>query len=273
MKQYRIGDFAEQMGVSIDFIKYYEEKGLLSSWKDPKNRYHYYPFHQASTVMQILYFRSLGYNVKEIYDLLHNMDEEACFQQFANKANELEASREKLNYTISQLRFFQSALQRGKKKQWYITQVPSIYFLPHTNGEEYIRDDRTSGQIRQWNGHFPFVYILDRWFWDEQKQQYVAMQHGRAIESDMAQRLQLDVAEPASQIPATRCLEYYLNYSHDTRFDHQEKTLTTDKYEEVFRVIRQQNFKIVGDMFVRYITLTDQDGKQNELDVVYIPIE
>ena len=39
------------------------------------------------------------------------------------------------------------------------------------------------------------------------------------------------------------------------------------------RVIRQQNFKIVGDMFVRYITLTDQDGKQNELDVVYIPIE
>ena len=44
MKQYRIGDFAEQMGVSIDFIKYDEEKGLIKSWKDPKNRYHYYPF-------------------------------------------------------------------------------------------------------------------------------------------------------------------------------------------------------------------------------------
>ena len=99
------------------------------------------------------------------------------------------------------------------------------------------------------------------------------MQHGRAIEADIAQRLQLDVAEPASQLPATRCLEYYLNYSHNTRFDQQENTLTTEKYEEVFRVIRQQNFKIVGDMFVRYITLTDQDRKQNELDVVYIPIE
>lgn len=272
MKQYRIGDFAEQMGVSIDFIKYYEEKGLIKSWKDPKNRYHYYPFNQASTVMQIQYFRSMGYNVKEIYDLLQSLNTEEIVRQFGAKAEELEASREKLNYTISELRFFQSALRRGQKHQWYITQTQAMYYLPHTNGEEYIRDTETAARMRQWNSQFPYVYILDRWFWDEGRQGFSGMQHGRAIDADIARRLNLDVHEPACYVPAARCLEYYLEYTHDVSFD-QANTLTTQKYEEVFRVIRQQNFKIVGDMFVRYITLMDQDGKQKELDVVYIPIE
>jgi len=272
MKQYRIGDFAEQMGVSIDFIKYYEEKGLIKSWQDPKNRYHYFPFNQSSTVMQIQYFRSMGYNVKEIQELLNSLNAEQSYQQFGAKAQELEVSREKLNYTIAQLRFFQSALKRGRRGEWYVTQVPAIYFLPHTNEEEYIRDAETTTRMKQWNNQFPFVYILDRWFWNGDQQRYEKMQHGRAIEADIAHRLSLDVEAPACYLPATRCLEYYLNYSHDTSFD-QSSTLTTQKYEDVFRVIRQQNFKIVGDMFVRYITLTDQDGRQNELDVVYVPIE
>ena len=272
MKQYRIGDFAEQMGVSIDFIKYYEEKGLIKSWKDPKNRYHYYPFNQSSTVMQIQYFRSMGYNVKEIHDLLHTLNTEQTLQQFASKAEELEQSRQRLDYTISQLRFFQSALQRGQKHQWYITQTPDTYYLPHTNDEEYIRDAETAARMKQWNSHFPYVYILDRWFWDADKKEYTGMQHGRAIDAHIARRLKLDVHEPACFVPTARCLEYYLEYTHDISFD-QANTLTTQKYEDVFRIIRQQNFKIVGDMFVRYITLMDQDGKQKELDVVYVPIE
>lgn len=272
MKQYRIGDFAEQMGVSIDFIKYYEEKGVIHSWQDPKNRYHYYPFVQSWVVMQIQYFRSMGYNVKEIRELLHTLNAEQSYEQFGAKAQELEEHREKLNYTISQLHFLQSALKRCKKGDWYITQVPAIYFLPHTNGEEYIRDAEIAKRMKQWNNQFPYVYVLDRWFWDGEKQKYERMQHGRAIEVDIARRLQLDVGAPATYVPETRCLEYYFNYSHDTRFD-QSSTLTAEKYEDVFRVIQQQNFKIAGDMFVRYITLTDQDGRQNELDVVYVPIE
>ena len=36
----------------------------------------------------------------------------------------------------------------------------------------------------------------------EEAEEYVAMQHGRALEADIAQRLQLDVTTPASYLPA-----------------------------------------------------------------------
>ena len=36
MKRYRIGELAKMMCVSLDFIRFYEEKGLIEAWVDPK---------------------------------------------------------------------------------------------------------------------------------------------------------------------------------------------------------------------------------------------
>ncbi len=266
--QYRIGDFAEQMGVSIDFIKYYEEKGLITSRQDANNRYHYYALNQSVKLLHILLFRSMGYSAKDIYELLHGMDADQAYETFGKQADILELSRKKLDRSIAELRYYQSALERGKRGEWYITQIPAMYFLPHTNGAEYIRSPETASRVKQWNNHFPFVFYVDRWLWDEKDKRYTYEQHGRAIEASMAAELEIDVSGPVYYVPAVRCLEYYLDYG----FDDYEK-LTLDKYEEVFRIIKKQNFNICGDMFVRYITLTEHEGKQNALNVLYIPVQ
>ena len=60
------------MCVSLDFIRFYEEKGLIEAWVDPKNNYHYYDVSQSEMIYLIQLYRKLGYSVKETIDLMKN---------------------------------------------------------------------------------------------------------------------------------------------------------------------------------------------------------
>ena len=274
MKRYRIGDFARQMGVSIDFIKYYEENGLITSFQDPENRYHYYDFSQSQRVMQIQYLRGLGYGVKEISALLKTAGREQAAALFGQKAQEHRASLRRSAYAAGQLKKYGQALEYGAARRWYIVQTPAFCFLPHTNDEEYIRTEAVTRRIAEWNRHVPFVYGLDRWFFDAAHTSgayFGAMQHGRAIEAAIADELGLSVSDPVCCFPEQRCLEYYMTYTHDLSFN-KSPSLTVDKFRAVLDVIEEKHFQITGDMFVRFLSLFQEDGKEKELDVLYIPV-
>lgn len=98
------------------------------------------------------------------------------------------------------------------------------------------------------------------------------MQHGRAIEASIARELNLDISAPVHYIKEQRCLEYYFDYTHQESFN-QSPSLTADKFQEAFEVIAQKNFRITGDMFVRFLTFFQEDNKEKELNVLYIAVE
>lgn len=274
MKRYRIGDFAKQMGVSVDFIKYYEENGLITSFQDPQNHYHYYDFSQSQCVMQIQYLRSLGYGVKEISALLKTADRVQAAALFAKKGREHEDSQRRCRYAAGQLEYYGKALECSASGRWYIVQTPAFYFLPHTNDEEYIRAEAVTGRIAEWNRHAPFVYGLDRWFFDASRScgaVFGPMQHGRAVEAAVAEELGLKTDSPACRFPSQRCLEYYLEYAHAPSFN-ASPSLTIHKFDAALAVIEEKGFQIAGDMFVRFLSIFQEQGKEKELDVLYIPI-
>lgn len=275
MRRYRIGDFAKQMGVSVDFIKYYEENGLIASVQDPQNHYHYYDFSQSQCVMQIQYLRSLGYGVKEISALLKTANRRQAAALFEKKAREHEDSLRRYMYAARQLKQYGEALEYSASHRWYIVQTPAFYFLPHTNDEEYIRTEAVTGRIAEWNRHAPFVYGLDRWFFgasDSHGAAFGPMQHGRAVEAEAARELGIAVDPPACYFPSQRCLEYYLEYAHDPSF-RTSPSLTIHKFAAALAVIEEKGFKIAGDMFVRFLSIFQEQEREKELDVLYIPID
>lgn len=106
-------------------------------------------------IMQIQYLRSLGYSVKEITILLKTADRNQSAALYREKAAEHLASIRRSTYAAEQLHYYQAALEHGSTGLWYIVQKPAIYFLPHTNGEEYIRTDETAALMKLWNKHTP----------------------------------------------------------------------------------------------------------------------
>ena len=64
-KPYRIGEYARYMGVTPDFLKHYEQFGLITP-SVAENGYRYYPFRESSRLLDCLTLRGYGVPLKEM---------------------------------------------------------------------------------------------------------------------------------------------------------------------------------------------------------------
>ena len=69
MVSYRIGEYAQKMGVTPDFLKYYEQLGVIHS-QTRENGYRYYPFNQSYKILECMRLKSYGFSVREMEQLL-----------------------------------------------------------------------------------------------------------------------------------------------------------------------------------------------------------
>lgn len=268
MKQYRIGEFAKQMGVSIDFIKYYESEGVIRSVQDPRNRYHYYDFNQSKLVQMIQYYRSFGFSAQDVVVLLRHADNSEVIRLFDEKEQVHRRRILDSTHITAQLGFMAHALRAEPDGTWYIIRHPAVCFLAHTNDEEYITDERTVRALKAWRQAVPYVYGVDRCVMNADKS---LIQHGLAILEEDAKRLSLPLEAPVLYLPETRCLEYYLDVEHADSFD-ASPSLSVEVFEPVLRIVEEKHFTIAGDMFIRFISFYCRNGVQCEKNVLYIPV-
>lgn len=59
-RQYRIGDFARYLGVTAEFLKHYQESGLLDVTQRASG-YRYYGFDQSARILQYMRLRNYGH--------------------------------------------------------------------------------------------------------------------------------------------------------------------------------------------------------------------
>lgn len=70
---FKIGEFSKITQVSVRMLRYYEEQKLLSpACIDPSNGYRLYSAHQIEELNRIVLMRNLGFDVKEMKELLMN---------------------------------------------------------------------------------------------------------------------------------------------------------------------------------------------------------
>jgi DNA-binding transcriptional MerR regulator len=73
-EQWTIGEVAQLFGVSTDMLRYYERAGLLSPRKNRENGYRHYTYDEIVVIMDILFFRNLELSVKDIRQILTEMN-------------------------------------------------------------------------------------------------------------------------------------------------------------------------------------------------------
>ena len=75
MKMYFIKQVSELSGVSVRTLHHYDNIGLLSPKKDEKG-YRYYSEEELSYLQTILYYKYLGFSLKEIQSLMQQKEED-----------------------------------------------------------------------------------------------------------------------------------------------------------------------------------------------------
>src|SRR5438270_13884142 len=76
---YTVKQVARVSGVSVRTLHFYDETGLLKPAYQKANGYRYYEEPQLLTLQQILFYRELGFELKQIKQILQRRG----FQKFA----------------------------------------------------------------------------------------------------------------------------------------------------------------------------------------------
>ena len=106
----QIKEFAEQIGVSVRTLHYYDEIGLLKpSEVDAQNGYRFYDEKSLERMQEILFFRELDFSLKTIAQLLSSPDYDKQ-QALTRQRNLLLAKKERLERLIDAL----DSLEKGE---------------------------------------------------------------------------------------------------------------------------------------------------------------
>lgn len=201
MKQYRIGDYAKYLGVTPDLLKHYEEMGIIHSDRS-KSGYRYYSFITTIELIESIRLRNYGLTLREIREVLtlHSADNAQMERLFGEKMEILQQEiqlYEALEKDYAEFCRWKEPLET-REWDWEICRSRPMYFLPHTDCYDFLKDSRIYELLNTWMSFIPMVKSTMR---SEQDRRTT---WGFIVEEEMARNLQIPINDVVERIPAQR---------------------------------------------------------------------
>ena len=182
-----ISQVAKLTGVSIWTLQYYDEIGLLKPSKLTAAGYRMYDDNALQTLQQILFFKELGFPLKEIKEILEKPD----FDRIAafKKQKELFLlKRDRLDRLIQLLERLEKGKQSGTGKAGICHGIPEVgvrtrHIPKYGNSTpEHFKSNQTETVIQHWGSIENFDMFIQKIKDDEEHVAKLAIQQFGSIE-------------------------------------------------------------------------------------------
>lgn len=201
MKEYRIGDFARNMGVTPDLLKHYEEQGLLQPSRS-ESGYRYYPFPTAMLLMECVKLRNFGLTLRESRELVaqHSLNNGQAMRRIDEG---VERMRRDFTFREALIETYEDSLRwmeplKTRETDWEVRWSRPVCFLPHTDGFEFLHDPRIYALLKSWMAALPVVKSTLKVDADGRAT------YGLLVEERMLRRLGLPENDIVEHIPSQR---------------------------------------------------------------------
>lgn len=237
MKNYRIGELSKYLGVTPDFIKYYEKEGMIESI--PGTSPKLYPFNQSSKILECIKLRNLGFSAREMHDCLYSDIQ----KDYLKTKEELDFEIKKNLAFSKEIEDYHRWIQNFENDPlpYALQTVDSFYFLKHTSFTDFIHDENIYTIINSWMKLMPIVKstvhlkmkngIITQRTW------------GLSISKQDAENFNVPVNEACTLIPEQKMLQYNLI----------NKEMGKEKEEKIYsQIITETNntkLKLSGEIF------------------------
>ena len=270
MSKYRIGEFANVLGVTPDFLKYYEKEQLLIPEKDQKSGYRYYQFRQTAMLMQHIRDRNLGFSIKESQKVAKDIS-------FDEYMDTLRQKKQTLTQSIARSQLLLEYISRMEQVEkwmqqpgvWYIEEVPSIWLLPHSQDDLFLGDTELTKAAGVWYLQAPVTKSCCVYSPDYLQNQGIRTFCLAATE-EAVQTLKLPLPPQAKKSPGCRCLIIPV---HET-ISWSEPTSKKDNYlAPVKQILEKYHFQVTGKFYrMMYAVFDRTDHTRDSWHVFYVPI-
>ena len=264
--QYKIGEFSKYMGVTPDFLKHYEQYGLIQPNISESN-YRYYNFEKASDVIECIRLRNWGFSLKEIQNITQEASMEEILSYYQKKSEELQKMIHFHQILIEELKRFESWVHSSNNK-WTIQYLNESIFLPHSMNKEFIQDPRIYEIMEQWTKYLPVVHSSQRIFdcFDQNKEPYCRW--GYSVLKQFADDINLPQSEPCELIPRRKCL--VINNSVK---DALVNTRVNETIEFVKNILNTHHLIADGEIHRIVFHYSHEDGMLTQHSSLIVPLK
>lgn len=267
---YKIGEFANMMGVTADTIRLYEKMGIVKSVKDKANNYRYFHDLDARNLLWSRWYRGIGVSLSDVAKIMdsYSLDDiiECLKQREEELAVEIKKSKQLLN-KIQDICSCRDSIDSLKGK-CIIENAPAFYRLKQTLINSLLPNNVMDEFVNEWIGMLPFTFfsvvipqnnILS-------KSIDIDYSWGIAITEKEAQEYKLSIDENMEFYPEKRCVSSII-------CKYGTELIELSDLNHMLNFIDDRALKINGDCMGKLLFREIQNGELIYYFSFHLPVE
>lgn len=248
MKKYKIGQLAQQFGITPQTIRFYEKEGIFCSTlpEDSTTRQYYlYHFKWLSGVRRYL---MMGFSTKEIKAIYECDNPEAIVSHMQKKRSELRRQIEYLQGNEAMLTRSIRTLEDISNRIGIpeLVQSPEMYIILNQDRKYFISSKAIEERIHEWMAYLPYVDEASVVHPDQPDHRY----GGFCVTAEIAEKLGLRVDAPARFYPSTRCVHLFARKT--------DRASNFSIFNGLTDFLSENHLKITGPAFGKCLVKTNE---------------
>ena len=206
-RQYRIGTYAQNMGVTPDLLKHYEKKGLLHA-QTAENGYRYYPFSESVPLLECFSLRGYEMPLQQMRDLLYGGTLENLHEVLDERAQALRNRVLRDQIVLREYEAFDRWMKRMEHRSIYMLmeEKEDVYFLPHSKERDFLQDSRIRELLPRWIEWMPAVKSCRRISWQPDEHGVADSYWGLSVPVPVAEECGIPLNDVVERLPGGRQL-------------------------------------------------------------------
>lgn len=251
--KYKINEMANIVGVGIDTLRHYEDKGIIEPQRDENNNYRMYSISDIRKFNSSRMFRSYGFTIQETAELLEWKSLDYIHGKLSDKLNELNKERLFLEEKINKLEAYDKRLNEinNLKDGFLIKEMPSIYYFKTQRVDKYEKNLVNDRLKKQWMDYFPAAEMARRINKPTKESMSEELQYdnGIMIECDKAEKISfpLKLIDLAEKIEGGRVWYTIFNKADEEPYD-------WHIFNPIFQQISDRGYEVCGEIITFYFS-------------------
>lgn len=268
--QYTISSFAKIQGLTVDTVRQYEKKKIITPYKDKANNYRYYTNYDVRKVSTCKFYSSLGFSLSQSSKMIGDMSSSELSSLFHRQAYEIE---QKLKFEQAKLNMLNTYKEYFKYipdniNNYTVVNLPEFIRLPHSINDQLSLDENITNEVKQWIDLLPVTFYT-RWV------PYKIMSNdSKLFNFEMALTISRQSAnnfglELSKRTIITNSSEYIFTVIRKPDIE----PISHFHFKPVMEYMKNTDLKLFGDSFLIYLASDIIDGEKYNYHGIFIPFK
>lgn len=266
---YKIGEVAKLLNMSIQTIRFYEIEGVVHPERLKESQYRIYDIWDIFDLVSCMKYKTFGISVKEIVNFIRNEDIDFLQKKLREKRENIEKS---IQYnTILQESIYEYCQQIETIKynigNYWIRQIPRRYLLIYSEiemGAKYGKFNKENPLFAKWLDYLPFVVFGQRFVYKKEKK--YKDQGCLIIQTRYANMLDISIDSSIEILPEQLYLCSVIDMEN-------KDGLTLSTLDPIFEFVKKKGYLVNGDIIGEMMLRTNKSDTMHRYIYIQIPIK